>query len=109
MYDFVNSEEFTKEHLSVFVAALLDKEWTEYMEDDLNTFGYNMTVDEFTGWKVDQGLVRYDSHESILAEEIEEVEPIRSCRMCGQQLVFQEEGMCELCLNEYNEHEEENV
>lgn len=72
LYDFVNSDEFTREHLSAFAAAILEKEWIEYMEDDLNTFGYNMTVDEFTGWKVDQGLISYNSHESILNEEIED-------------------------------------
>ena len=72
LYDFVNSDEFTREHLSVFVAALLDKEWTDYMEEDLNTFGYNMTVDEFRGWKIDQGLISYDIHESILDEELDD-------------------------------------
>lgn len=102
LYEYINSKDFTREHLAVFVAAILEKEWSEYMEDDLNTLGYNMTVDEFTAWKVDQGLISYDMHESISEEELE---PIRSCRMCGQQLIFQEEGMCELCL----EHLEEDV
>lgn len=72
LYDFVNSDKFTRDHLSVFVAALLDKEWTEYMGDDLNTFGYNMTVDEFTDWKVDQGLINYDILDFVPDEEIKD-------------------------------------
>lgn len=71
LYEYINSEDFTREHLTVLVAAILDKEWSEEMEDDLNTLGYNMTVDEFTAWKVDQGLMNYDMHESILTDEIE--------------------------------------
>lgn len=72
LYDFVNSDKFTRDHLSVFVAALLDKEWTEHMGDDLNTFGYNMTVDEFIGWKVDQGLINYDILDFVPDEEIKD-------------------------------------
>lgn len=81
LYNFVNSDDFTREHLSAFVAAILEKEWADYMEDDLNILGYNMTVDESTAWKVDQGLISYDMHESISEEE--ELEPIRSCGICG--------------------------
>lgn len=68
LYDFINSDEFTRKHLSVFVAALLDKEWTDYMENDLSLLGYDMTVDEFINWKIEQGLFSFDAHESILDE-----------------------------------------
>lgn len=43
------------------------------MENDLSLLGYDMTVDEFTGWKVDQGLASYDTHESILDEDIQQL------------------------------------
>lgn len=80
------------------------------------------TAEEIRGKELDpfyRDTVKADFYAAICPdppkeqlEEIEweeQIEPIRSCGMCGQHLMFQEEGMCELCLNEYDEHLEENV